>query len=116
MKYKLHDVNKVVLARPEIQQMLTTDFTEALRQGAHGMVSDMSANHGRPWGFPLNIVKTKVHLWYCERDRSVPPAMGEYFSNTIPNCEATCISRAGHLWILEHLDEVLTAVKSSLSR
>ena len=112
MKYKVHDVDKVVLARPEIQNMLINDFTEALRGGAGGMASDMSANHGRRWGFPLNEIKVKVLFWFCELDLSVPPAMGRYLSNTVPNCEATFIPDAGHLWILLHLNEVLYVLTS----
>ena len=114
MKYKLHEADKAVLARPEIQRMLATDFSEALRQGPSGMLDDMSANHGRPWGFPLEEIETKVRLWYCEHDRSVPPAMGRYLSETIPNCDAKFIPGAGHLWILEHLDEVLTTLRSGV--
>ena len=112
MKFKMHDADKVILARPEVQQMLIQDFTEALRGGAQGMDSDMSANHGRPWGFPLDKIKTKVHLWFGEFDHSVPPAMGRYLINTIPNCEATLIPDAGHLWIFDHLNEVITALKN----
>lgn len=110
MKYKMHDVDKVILARPEIQDMLIKDFTEALRGGAEGMASDMSANHGRPWGFPLDKIKSKVLFWFFECDLSVPPAMGRYLSNTVPNCKATFVPDAGHLWILVHLNEVLTAL------
>ena len=112
MKYKLHDVDKVILSRPEIQDMLSKDFAEALRGGAQGMVSDMSANHGRPWGFPLEKIKIKVLFWFCKLDRSVPPAMGRYLSETVPNCEATFVPDAGHLWILAHLKEVLYSLIS----
>ncbi|MDH3692685.1 MAG: alpha/beta hydrolase [Gammaproteobacteria bacterium] len=110
MKYKVHDVDKVILARPEIQDMLIKDFAEALRGGAQGMASDMSANHGRPWGFPLNDIKIKVLFWFCELDLSVPAAMGRYLSTTVPNCEVTCVPDAGHLWILVNMNEVLTAL------
>lgn len=110
MKYKLHDVDKVILARPEIQEMLTKDFTEALRVGAQGMVSDMAANHGLPWGFPLDKIQSRVLFWFCELDRSVPPAAGRYLSSTVPGCEVTVVPNAGHLWILDHLNEVLTAL------
>lgn len=110
MKYKVHDVDKAILARPEIQEMLTTDFAEALRGGAEGMAADMSSNHGCPWGFRLDEIRIKVHFWFCELDLSVPPAMGRYLSTAVPNCEATFVPDAGHLWILVHLNEVLTAV------
>ena len=110
MKYKLHDVDKVILACPEIREMLTEDFAEALRVGAHGMVSDMDANHGRPWGFPLDKIEPKVLFWFCELDHSVPPAMGRFLSSTVPVCEVTVVPNAGHLWILVHLSEVLNAL------
>ena len=60
MKYKIHDVDRRVLARPEIQKMLTTDFTEALRNGSQGMASDLAANHGKPWGFALTEIQVDV--------------------------------------------------------
>ena len=85
-------------------------IAEALRTGAQGMVDDMDANHGRPWGFPLQEIETRVLLWSCELDRSVPPAMGEYLARMIPDCEATLVSDAGHLWTLVHLHEVLEVV------
>lgn len=110
MKIKVHDVDKSILALPGIREMLAADFAEALRAGADGMVDDMAANHGRPWGFPLDEIKAKVLLWFCQLDRSVPPAMGEYLSRMIPSCEATFVPNAGHLWILVHLREVLDAV------
>ena len=110
MQYKLHDADKVILTRPEIQEMLIKDFAEALRGGGQGMVCDMSANHGRPWGFALEDIKVKVRLWHCELDHSVPPAMGRYLSSAVPDCEATFVPGAGHLWILVHLREVLDAL------
>lgn len=110
MKFKVHDVDREILARPDIQEMLTQDFGEALRGGPNGMVSDMAANHGRPWGFPLDTIEARVLLWYCALDRSVPPAMGTYLNNAIPDSRFTLVSDAGHLWILLHLREVLNAV------
>lgn len=113
MKLKVHTIDRAIIARPEIQKMLIEDFTEALRGGSEGMVSDMSANHGRPWGFPLNEINTKVRFWFCELDLSVPPAMGRYLSDTVSNGETRFILNAGHLWILEHMHDVLSASISS---
>ena len=94
----------------DIRQMLAKDFAEALRFGTQGMVDDMAANHGGPWGFPLNEIHITVHLWACELDHSVPPAMGNYLSDMVPDCKATHVAQAGHLWILIHLNEVLNAI------
>jgi pimeloyl-ACP methyl ester carboxylesterase len=95
----------------EIREMLVKDFREALRTGGQGMVDDMNANHGQPWGFPLNEIKIRVQLWCGEVDQSAPRCMSKYLSSTIPKCDATFIPGAGHLWILDHLHEVLEAVQ-----
>ena len=51
-----------------------------------------------------------MHLWQGEEDPSVPPAMGRYIAQTIPSCEATFIAGAGHLWIVDHVGDVLDAL------
>jgi pimeloyl-ACP methyl ester carboxylesterase len=83
---------------------------EALRQGGAGSAHELVINHGRPWGFPLEDIKLRVHLWQGEEDPSVPLAMGRYLAETISNCEATFIAGAGHLWIVDHVGEVLDAL------
>jgi pimeloyl-ACP methyl ester carboxylesterase len=110
MKLKVHEVDRQIVARSEIQTMLTQDFTEALHAGAQGMVDDMAANHGQSWGFRLDEIQTKTRFWICELDRSVPPAMGRYLSRTVPNSESIFVPNSGHLWVLEHLREVLDAM------
>ncbi|NGZ94791.1 MAG: hypothetical protein CV089_01435 [Nitrospira sp. WS110] len=97
MKYKVHDVDKAILACPEIKGLLAKDFTEALRNGSQGMVDDMDANHGHPWGFPLVEIKVEVHCWFGELDLGVPPAVGQYLCDTIPNCEAEVVPDSGYL-------------------
>ena len=107
MQIKVDGVDRELLARPEIHRMLARDFAEAVRAGAGGMIDDMAANHGRPWGFAPGDIEAHVHFWFCERDRSAPAAMGRYLAGQVPGCEATFVPGAGHLWILDHLREVL---------
>ena len=75
-----------------------------------GSAHELVINHGRPWGFPLEDIEIGVHLWQGEEDPSVPPAMGRYIAQTIPSCEATFIAGAGHLWIVDHVGDVLDAL------
>jgi hypothetical protein len=84
--YKMADVDKALVERREIRQYLAAGFAEALRQGGAGSAHELVINHGRPWGFPLEDIKT------------------------ISNCEATFIAGAGHLWIVDHVGEVLDAL------
>jgi hypothetical protein len=107
MQVKVHDVDKAIISKPEIQQMLVKDFSEALKQGSQGMIDDLAANHGQPWEFPINEVRIKVTFWYCTLDHSVPLSMGKYPSATVPNSDLRIIEDAGHLWIPENPHKVL---------
>lgn len=104
--YKLPDVDKEIAARPEINEFFRIDFPEAFRQGGCGSAHDLIL-YALPWPFPLESISIKVHLWHGEADLSVPPSMGRYMANALPNCHATFIPGAGHLWILEHMGTVL---------
>jgi pimeloyl-ACP methyl ester carboxylesterase len=116
MKFKVHEVDQTLLERPEIREMLVEDFTEALGNGSQGMIDDMSANHGHPWGFPLEQIKARVHFWYGELDHSASAAMRNYLSMTVPNSEMTLVPGAGHLWVLIHLNEVLDDIKQRMEK
>lgn len=110
MQRKVHNVDRTVLAQPGVRDMLVRDFAEALRRGGQGMVDDMAANHGRPWGFALDQIEAPVQFWYAALDRSVPPAMGKYLAEQVPGSEFNLIENAGHLWPLTHIREVLNAL------
>jgi pimeloyl-ACP methyl ester carboxylesterase len=116
MSFKVHEVDRLVLARPDVRDMLAKDFAEAVRNGGWGMVDDMAANHGRPWGFPLSEIRARVRFWFCELDRSVPPAMGRYLSESVRSCDVRFVQDAGHLWVLVHLYEVLEELEAQFSR
>lgn len=107
MQYKVDKVDRDILARPAVLQMLAQDFREALRSGSEGMADDMAANHGGPWGFRLDEISVPAHVWICELDRSVPPAMGRYLADNLPNSKTTFVRGAGHLWPLVHFGEIL---------
>ena len=116
MSFKMHEVDRLVLARPEVKDMLAKDFAEAVGQSGQGMVDDMAANHGRPWGFPLSEIRARVRFWFCELDRSVPPVMARYLSESVRDRDVRFIPDAGHLWILVHLHEVLEELEAQFSR
>ncbi|WP_299668568.1 alpha/beta hydrolase [uncultured Ruegeria sp.] len=113
MQRKVHEVDRAILADSNIRDMLVEDFAEALRPGGQGMVDDMATNHGQPWGFRLNDIRTKVVFWYGALDHSVSPAMGRYLADQVPNSDFHLVEEAGHLWPLVHLIEILEDVVHS---
>ncbi len=107
--FKMADVDKAIVARPEIRDFVRQDFPEAFRQGGRGSAYDL-ALYARSWPIRLERIIMEVHLWQGEADSSVPPSMGRYLARALPNCHATFIPNAGHLWIVDHMDEVLATL------
>jgi pimeloyl-ACP methyl ester carboxylesterase len=99
------ETDKKVYKRLNMAKLLQPDRNEGYRQGGIGSWYDAMIPGN--WPIPLSEIKTKVYLWQCEEDISVPKAMGQYLFEKIPNCEANIIKEGGHFWIFEHLSEML---------
>jgi pimeloyl-ACP methyl ester carboxylesterase len=99
------EVDREVYERLGMASVLRADRNEGYRQGGIGTWYD--AMIPGDWTIPLDRISTKVFLWQGNEDISVPPAMGRYLAERIPDCEATFIRDAGHFWIFEHMAEML---------
>lgn len=100
-------------ARLKLAGLLRPDRNEGYRQGGIGTWYD--AMIPSEWPIPIEEIKIKVHLWQGEEDISVPLAMGQYIARKIPDCEAKFIKGFGHLWIFEHMSEMLEKLVPSAS-
>ena len=58
------------------------------------------------WKIPLSQIKSKIVLWHAEEDFLVGN-MTKYLANNLPNSELISLPKVGHLWIMEHVKEVL---------
>ncbi len=106
----LPDVDKAVLARPEVKTAITDNIVEAFRGGSSGAACELLL-HTRPWGFLLKDIAVRVDLWHGEEDRSVPPTMGRYQASAIPNCRAIFCPREGHFSLaINHMEEILSGL------
>lgn len=102
--------DRAVLARPELKALLLKDAPEAFRSGVRAS-SWETVMYARPWGFRLEDIKMEVHLWQGEEDRNVPPPMGGYQAQAIPNCHATFYPGEGHFSLfVDHMEEILGAL------
>jgi pimeloyl-ACP methyl ester carboxylesterase len=106
MKYKLASADQSALNQPVVRQTLAQNFRDAYKNGGRGAAQDI-INQANPWPFALEEIKMPVHIWQPEDDTSTPIAMGRYLGKTIPNSLVHFIPNAGHLWHIEHLNEVL---------
>lgn len=107
---ELGAADKPVLDRTDILELFRVDFPEAYRQNGIGSAYDTTIPSR--WPIPLGEVTSKVKLWHAERD----PLVGNmtlYLADQLPNAELQVLPGEGHLWILDHMPEVLKALLES---
>jgi len=88
------------------------NWNEGTRNGVRGFVSD-AIIFANPWGFSLEDIQAKVHIWQGDADTSTPVAMAEYVASRIPDCKLTIIPDKGHFLLFDHWKEILTELKNA---
>ena len=102
--------DRAFFARPEVRQMFIDTLREAVHPGTRG-ASWEGALYARPWGFRLEDISSEVHLWHGDLDANVPPSVGRYVAEAIPNCRARFYPDEGHVSLgASHMEEILNAL------
>jgi len=100
----------IVADRPELVTLLIESLREAFRSGIGG-VNHEAGLYARPWGFQLQDIDAKLHLWHGEQDNNVPVSVGRYVAWALPNCSATFLEDEGHFSILrDRVPEILNVL------
>ena len=108
--------DSAVIARPDVRSAIRASVQEALRAGSAGVVSDLIL-YSRPWGFALGDIRTEVHVWHGELDRTVPVAFGRAFARRLPQCSARFLPGEGHFSLpVLYMDEILRPLHAGLRR
>lgn len=101
--------DRAVMANPDARELIRDGGAEAFRAGSRGVAHDMRLT-GESWGFPLGEIPDKVDLWQGEEDTTVSLVTAKWLVAQIPNCRATFVPDAGHLWAVENMSVVLRAL------
>jgi pimeloyl-ACP methyl ester carboxylesterase len=82
--------------------------TEALRQGGLGP-AEAAALYWKPWGFRLEDIHMKVHVWHGEDDLNAPfAAHGKVLAQKLPNAKVNFYPGEGHISLIhKHLKTIL---------
>ncbi len=99
--------DREVLADPRLRERFAEELRESFARGSEGALSDFLV-FARPWGFALGEIRVPVHVWHGALDRNVPVAMARHVAASIPGCRANIAPGKGHLFVLQHLGDVLT--------
>ena len=103
---RIPPVDAEVLRRPTIRAMTQEDLVEAYAQGARAVADDVRLL-ARPWGFPLAGIRAHVDVWHGELDPVVPAWLGRQVAAAIPGAHAHIARNAGHLMLIDWMDEIL---------
>lgn len=82
--------------------------SEALRQGGLGP-AEAGALYWKPWGFRLEDIRMRVHVWHGEEDLNAPfAAHGKYLAEKLPNNVSKFYPGEGHLSLIyKYLDTII---------
>lgn len=98
-----------VLARPEVQRLLTATMTETFHQGVRGAVHDIGLE-ARPWNIDLATIETPVDVWHGRKDTLVPVAQGQAVARVIPTANLRALPEEGHISLrVNRSDTILQA-------
>lgn len=92
------EVDRPVLAGPEVRTMLAQSMAETFRSGSRGAAHDVRLATA-DWGLPLDRITAEVDLWHGAADTEVPPATARRLAEALPRCPVRLVPGGGH-----HLD------------
>ncbi|MFM9849921.1 MAG: alpha/beta fold hydrolase [Hyphomicrobiaceae bacterium] len=95
-----------VMTHPGVRARFIAMFTEGLRPGVEGAVTDMLI-FNRPWHLPLHEISAPSALWIGTADNNVPIDAACKLAAAIPGCELIELTDEGHLWVSVNYDRVL---------
>ncbi len=104
----LRERDQLALFGP-LGDVLVKSFQHAVMKTSAGWRDDDSALV-RNWGFSLDHVRVPVTVAIGGADTRVPPSHGEWLASHLPHATVQVLNDAGHVSILEHLGELLSAM------
>jgi len=106
------DSDAETLSRPEVVDAFVDDLRHASRTTGRAAAQDM-ALFAHDWGFRLEDITVPVHLWQGDADRNVPAAHARLQAQHIPGAVLHECPGAGHLLVVDHMEEILRVVTAS---
>jgi pimeloyl-ACP methyl ester carboxylesterase len=98
-----------IFGNPEVFDLCLRTEREAFRNGLHAMAWDAHLITC-PWDFPLEKIMPVVHIWHGSADNVTSLNMARYMAGKIPNSRLNICEDEGHMLLIPHWEEVLSAL------
>ena len=105
----LPEPDSQIFTNTDMETMYRENMIEAVHSGVAGIVSDMLLIP-KKWEFRPEDIRCETSLWQGLADINVPPDMGKYLNQAIPDCSATFLPGEGHFLLFTHWKKILATV------
>ena len=106
---KLPEGDRWVFEDDDRAEKFFVAVAEGLRQGTEGYRWE-AIDTWLPWGFRLDTIPTRVHVWHGDQDPRVAREHVDFTVNRIPECSLVRWADCGHFGVVKHWDEILAAL------
>ena len=106
----LSNSDQEIMADPEFKKHFLADQKEAFHHGSKGSALDASEQYIN-WGFLLEEITAKVHIFHGTEDKLVPFAFGQHLAENIPNSEFHVQEGQGHLFPFNHQQLIFETIR-----
>lgn len=105
------DADRQILNAPTIKEIMMEDTKECFRQGSKGLAHDTLLEFSE-WGFNLEKIIAKVHIWQGTEDFFVHLKLGERLAQDIPDASFYKLKDRGHFFPLTGINDIFEVFKS----
>jgi pimeloyl-ACP methyl ester carboxylesterase len=106
------EADVTIVRRPEVRALFELDGARSSRTTAMAAMQDLELFAG-DWGFDLGQIAMTVHLWQGDADLNVPPNHARLQHEAIPGSVLHEVGGEGHLMGMDHIGEILEALKGA---
>jgi pimeloyl-ACP methyl ester carboxylesterase len=99
MNKSLPKVDVEALKNFKLEKDFIVVLKEAFKSGIKGAKHDAKI-YRKHWGFKLNGIDHKVHLWHGEEDANVKIKTAQFIASKLPNCFSNFYPKEGHLSLI----------------
>ena len=103
--------DKRALYASQDAETFANTIREGFRTGSLGVAHD-DILINQDWSFDLTDVKPRIDIWHGHLDANVPIHAAEYLHDALPNTRLHLQPEAGHFFIFEHWNKILSSLIS----
>jgi pimeloyl-ACP methyl ester carboxylesterase len=104
--------DRATMDRPAVRAAYIDSYRLAPSTSARAAAQDFSL-FTKDWGFRLEDITPRVHVWHGDDDHNVPISHGRLQAARIPGARLHEFPGEGHLLALDHLEEILRTVSTA---